>query len=232
MRESALDQGYEWILTLDQDSETSNEMVNELYRTYEAQKDKETIGIIAPRIFDASVDREAKFLRAKTKFLYERVHCDDQDLENVTTVITSGALTSLECFKSIGGFREDYFIDYVDTDFCLRAYLNGYRIIVSCRAKLTHQFGARREVRYGQFTLYPSFHSPGRWYTLSRNRIPMIRAYGKRLPFWLMYELTAAAYTFIRMLLTEDQKLSKVSACVRGTWDGLLGRLGIPPGSW
>ncbi len=226
---AAIEGGYEWILTLDQDSEPESDMVRELIRSYEKQISKSTIGMIAPRIVDARVDREALFLRASSKFLYERVRCEKQDLDHVATVITSGALINLACFTKVGGFREDLFIDYVDTDFCLRAKLLQYRILVSCRAKLKHQFGDRKEVRWGPVTLYPSFHSPERWYTISRNRIPMIKKFGLRFPFWLLYEFVASTYTFTRMLLTEDQKFKKVFACLKGSWDGLLGRLGPPP---
>lgn len=37
------------------------------------------------------------------------------------TLITSGMLIPLSLFGKIGMFREDYFIDSVDHEFCLRA---------------------------------------------------------------------------------------------------------------
>jgi rhamnosyltransferase len=49
-----------------------------------------------------------------------------QDMESV---ITSGSLLSLAAYTAIGPFREDFFIDHVDTEYCLRARLKHYRVI-------------------------------------------------------------------------------------------------------
>jgi rhamnosyltransferase len=73
---------------------------------------------------------------------------------------------------------------------------------------------------------YPRFHSSLRWYYLSRNRIPMLKMYAVRFPYWFIYEVFNFVYGFLRMLLLEDQRREKVAAFFRGTWDGLRGRLG------
>ncbi|MHA2428814.1 MAG: glycosyltransferase family 2 protein [Candidatus Hermodarchaeia archaeon] len=225
---SALDQGNEWVLTLDQDSVPAPNMIEHLSASFNKQKQQDYIAIVAPRIIDLEVEREALFLRRRSNWFYQRLRCTEADLDKITTVITSGALIRLKCFNELGGFREDLFIDYVDTDFCLRAINKGYRILVSCNAILKHQFGTRRMVKRGPMTLYPSFHPPERWYTISRNRIPMIRSFGLKNPHWFSYELVATIYTFWRMILSEDRKLEKISAMIRGTLDGLRSRLGAP----
>jgi rhamnosyltransferase len=225
---SALSQGYEWLLTLDQDSAPAPNMIEHLTDSFEGWNQQDDIAIISPRIIDLEVEREALFLRRRSLLFYQRLRCTDVDLDRITTVITSGALIRMKAFNVLGGFREELFIDYVDTDFCLRAINHGYRILVSCKAILKHQFGSRKMVRRGPMTLYPSFHSPERWYTISRNRIAIIRAFGFKNPQWFGYELVATTYTFWRMILTEDRKLEKIRALIRGTFDGLRGRLGVP----
>jgi rhamnosyltransferase len=225
---SALEQGYEWVLTLDQDSVPGPNMIEHLRNSFNNQDLQDGIAIIAPRIIDLEVEREAPFLRARSKLIFQRTLCDGADLDDITTVITSGALVRLKTFKKLGGFRDDLFIDYVDTEFCLRAIEEGYRILVSCQAFLKHQFGERKKIKRGLMTLYPSFHPPERWYTISRNRVPMIRSFAFKVPHWLTYELVAMTYTFWRMMLTEDRKYEKILALIRGTFDGLRGRLGAP----
>lgn len=225
---AAMDLNIEWILTLDQDSAPAEDMLERMLESLEKQDNSGDVGIIAPRIVDIEVGREAFFLRKSSKWIYQRVRCSGEDLENITSVITSGALIRMRCFQNLGGFREDFFIDYVDTEFCLRAIDKGYRILVSCGAILQHQFGKRQRVRRGLLTLYPSFHSPERWYTISRNRIPMIRTYGLKLPHWLVYEIVATIFITFRMLVTEGQRLSKIRAILHGTYDGLRGNLGPP----
>lgn len=227
----ARDEGFEWVLTLDQDSEPSQGMVDELWAAYDTVANPERIAIIAAQVIDAEIGRRAPFLRKRFGPFYRRDRCDNSTLEDVTTVITSGALVRLSVIEAIGGFREDFFIDYVDTEFCLRALSHGYRIAVACRAKLSHRLGNRKQIGLGPFCLYPTFHSPVRWYSISRNRVPMLRAYALRFPHWLTYEIVASLFWLVRMLATEDQKLDKLKAVLRGTWDGLHGRTGRPPDS-
>jgi rhamnosyltransferase len=227
--DKAIDLGCDWALLLDQDSEPAEDMVEKLCTSFDNSVEKEKIAIIVPRIIDKGIDRESPFLRQKTKWLYERVKCIDQDLTDISTAITSGALINLQTHQTIGEFREDFFIDYVDTDYCLRIKLHGFQILASCQAKLFHQFGSRQRIKSGPFTLYPSFHPAERWYTISRNRIPMLKEFGLKYPHWMIYELVASTYITLRMLLTEDRKLAKISGMLRGTFDGLRGRLGPPP---
>lgn len=47
----------------------------------------------------------------------------------------------MEAYKKIKGFNNELFIDTVDTDFCYRLLLNGYRIIQLKNIYLDHQLG-------------------------------------------------------------------------------------------
>ncbi len=147
-------------------------------------------------------------------------------MDDVTIVITSGALTNLQVWEKLGGFRDDFFIDYVDTEYCLRAKRAGYKILVSAGAKLYHRLGDKREVKRLGLTLKPTFHSPLRLYYVARNRVPMVREYALEFPHWFLFDVVAGAYNTLRILLTEDKRLQKLGATVQGTWDGLLGRMG------
>jgi rhamnosyltransferase len=224
----AVEAGFDWVLTLDQDSEPDTLMVELLLKGFETHQAKEQIAILAPKIVDIGLEREALFLRSKSKFLYERHRCCEGTIVDVTNVITSGALICMKAYKDIGKFRSDFFIDYVDTEFCLRAHKKGYLIVAVCDAKLNHRFGERQSVRFGPLTLFPSFHRPERWYTISRNRIPMIKSYGLKYPHWLIYEAVATIYILLRMLFTEDQRWDKLKAIAKGTMDGIFGRMGLP----
>jgi len=224
----AQERGYQWMITFDQDSQPEGNFVKQLCSTWKVIDKKKDIGIIAPQILDANLGKKSLFLRRRFSMIYERVGCQDTVLEDVTYVITSGAMVNTQIAEEIGGFREDFFIDYVDTEFCLRARKHGYRILVACEAKIHHYFGERKHIRWGPVDFYPSFHSPERWYTMSRNRIPMILTYGLKFPHWFTYEIVATGYILLRMLLTEDQKGAKLGQFLRGTWDGLRGRMGPP----
>ena len=227
--ERAIERGATWALTLDQDSLPAQDMVHELLSAQEALPGADQVAVLAPQVVDSQHGRPALFLRKRSRWLFRRAPCENGLLDDVTIVISSGSLIKLTLFTALGGFREDFFIDYVDTEYCLRAQANGFRIAVACSAHLEHRLGDRREASLAGLHMLPTFHSPARWYYISRNRIPMLRMYSLRFPHWLFYEIVASTYGMLRMLLFEDRRLEKVRAILRGTLDGLRGRMGPGP---
>jgi rhamnosyltransferase len=223
--------GFHLVLMLDQDSAPRPGMVDALVRTYELHPDRERIAVLASQPEDAVFGFQPRFLRERRGFLFERALCEGDWLDDVSIVISSGSVVNTSIYQALGGFREDFFIDYVDTEYCLRALTRGYRIVVACGAKLEHRLGDRTVKRAGPFVLYPTRHSPTRWYYISRNRIPMLRMYARRFPHWLTYEISISVFWLLRMLVAEDRRAEKVGAVLRGTWDGLRGRMGPMPGS-
>ena len=133
---------------------------------------------------------------------------------------------SLRIYEQVGPFRDDFFIDYVDTEYCLRVKNHGLKIIVACSARLLHKLGNQKKFKVGGIEVRPTFHSAIRWYYISRNRISMIREYGMHFPHWLIYEMVINGYGFLRMLLFEDRKWKKILALTFGTLDGLKGQMG------
>jgi len=225
----AIGLGYPWTLLLDQDSIPGPDMIGKMAEVYEGQPVSQRVAIIAPNITDPETDAIARFLRPRGGLLFQRPSCRGRQIDNVTIVIASGALVSNEIYRKLGPFREDYFIDYVDTEFCLRVVSNGYQIVVACKAVLSHKLGSPKLRRLGPFRLYPRFHSPARWYYIARNRVPTIARYGLRMPHWLFFELMASGYHFLRMLALEDRRFEKVGAYVAGTIDGIRGKMGPLP---
>ncbi len=223
----AIERGFEAAFVFDDDSLPASGMVADVLEVYEGHPDRSGIAIVAPDVSVPSAAVKARFLRPRGRFLYQRIPCtDSRTLENVSTVISSGALFNLQVYQQLGPVREDFFIDYVDTEYCLRAVQHGYRIVVACQALLIHQLGNQKEARFGPLTMHPLFHSPLRWYYISRNRVPMMSMYALRWPHWFLYELVINAYGLVRLVLFEDQKLAKAIAMLFGTLDGLAGRMG------
>lgn len=230
---AALNQGFEWaythgfehILTFDQDSylqEGSIKHLEDVFLRYPAEK----LAIVASTIHDPTVKKQAKFLRARTKWRFEWSFCRKEILEDISFAITAGSLYSLEAYRELGAFRDDFFIDYVDEEYCLRANQKGYKIIAACNARINHQLGEReKRILFGH-TFYPTFHSPLRWYYISRNRISMLKTYAYRFPHWFFYEIIASSYTLIRMLFFENHRKLKLEAVFLGTTDGLRGKMG------
>lgn len=227
----AMKLGYDHIIALDQDSIPAPGMIEEMLNVYKTYPEQGNLAVIAPKIEDLSAGIITQYLRPKRGFFFERKGCTEQVLENVSIVITSGSLYNLKTYQKVGPFRDDFFIDYVDTEYCLRAKRQGYNIIVACNARLFHRLGNQQKIHIGMLEVRPTFHSTIRWYYISRNRIPMFRAYGFHFPHWLLYEFAIDSYGFLRMLLFEDHKMAKMLAVILGCVDGLFGRLGEIPAS-
>ncbi len=225
----ALEQDFQQVVAFDQDSQPAPGMIATMLEVFSAHAEDGRLAMVAPLVIDPIVNIQARYLRPKNKFLFERASCNGTVLTNVTYVITSGSLYDLAAYQEIGPFRDDFFIDYVDTEYCLRARQFGYRIVIACNAHLSHRQGEREKRALGRYDHYPTFHPPLRWYFISRNRIPMIRQYAMRFPHWFVYELVASLYTLWRMLLFETPKKAKLQAFLLGTLDGLRGRLGKAP---
>ena len=221
--------GCDWLLALDQDVRPAPDMVDRLIETVHDHATPQRLAIVASNLGDAELGIRARFLRRRAGPFFQRAECRGERLDSVAIAVSAGSLYRLDVLAQLGGFREDFFIDYVDTEYCLRVLAAGYRIAVACRARLDHRLGDRRRVRLGPATFFPTHHSPQRWYYIARNRVPMIRLYAGRFPFWLTYDLIAGGYGLLRMLVLEGGRRRKLAALILGTRDGLRRRMGPAP---
>ncbi|WP_461489920.1 glycosyltransferase family 2 protein, partial [Pontibacter sp. HJ8] len=150
----AAKQGFDWLLTMDQDSKASDNMIERLLEVCDIYG-KEELGIIAPKYLQQT-DTSATA---------------GSGLEEVDIVITSGNLLNLNAFIKTGPFREDFFIDYVDHEYCLRLRLAGYKIIVNNSVLLYHELGNSQSHHLFGKSVIASHHNPLRRYYITRNRL-------------------------------------------------------------
>lgn len=214
----AMDRGYSWILTLDQDSLLPESYVNLIKRVWFSSEEKEKIGILAPRHFDRSTGYQSRDYRKLGGLLSNR-----------DIVMTSGNLIPVSVFSKVGLYDEDLFIEYVDHDFCLRVKKAGLRTVLVGDAHLGHSLGKIR-----QHHLFPGVfffshnYLPVRRYYRARNRIILYR---RHWGLWIFQDQEFAIKDMIKILLVEDKRWEKVKATLAGTFDALLGRLGSYDGA-
>lgn len=109
---SAIKAGYDWLMTMDQDSKATPSMVNKLMSFVYDNRNKH-LGIVAARPIFTDETVEVSLI---PKYEY------------VDVVISSGNVINLAAYEEIGGFENKLFIDSVDTDFCLSLHLFKYSI--------------------------------------------------------------------------------------------------------
>ncbi|WP_342383519.1 glycosyltransferase family 2 protein [Bacteroides ovatus] len=201
----ALEHGYDWIITLDQDSVAPKNLV----ATYSLLKNETRLGMMCCKICDRNFG-EKRELRTKTT-----------GVEEVKMCITSASMMNLEAWKLVGGFSDDFFIDSVDFDICLSMREYGYKIIRTNDAVLLHEVG-HSKLRYlfgKEYQIYQ--HSPLRYYYMVRNGIYL----GKRHHF-VIRAIYRSLRLFMLVMLYENDRIAKAKMMGLGYWHALINKYG------
>ncbi len=227
--EHAAKLGCTWVVTFDQDSRPEPGMVAAMVAT---QQRHPSAAVIGPRIHEEGSDPDGYrwvTRHESVPFLFRRIACTGADLPAVTMMVTSGSMVAVAEWRRLGAFDGALFIDYIDTDFCLRVIRSGRTVAVSGQAVLRHRLGARQTRTVLGRDFRPTHHAAFRHYYMARNRVRMWWRHAWAVPHWAAFDLSFALYNYTRVLLFEDQRWAKMKATVRGTWHGLLGRTGPMP---
>lgn len=222
---AALNQGLEyaqknsftWALTLDQDTQCYPDMADTLLSVSKACKPRPMV--IGGNYLDPRNNRP-------------KVPSGEADAYlELKTVITSGCLIDVGFAVAIGGFREDYFIDQVDHEFCLRARARGKKVLISCKPVMTHSVGTPGGVRLPLLGVLPN-HPPVRKYYIARNTVVTLGMYWRQEPEWCLRRLVRLLLGLGGMAALEKNRLAKVRAFAAGISDGIFHRLGPCRRKW
>jgi rhamnosyltransferase len=206
----ARDRFFLWALTLDQDSVVEPFLVQALLEAYNDFPMKEKVAVVGSNYFDEN--------RGKT--LVPESPGQPAYLEQ-TTVITSGSLISVDAYDRVGPFRDDFFIDHVDDEYCLRACSRGYKVILCRRPVISHSIGGAVGKRILGRTVWSSNHSPARRYYMARNFLWVARKYFSFRPGWVALRALRHAGFLLLMVLLEKERWGKIESSAKGIRDGL-----------
>lgn len=218
----ALDQGHDWVLTLDHDSVAAPDTVENLFRTYAEVADRNP-GILSPTHIDGSTGRKYRY-PVFGKFLFRHLTPAERPL-SCSFCIGSGCLIPKRVFETAGLFKEEYFVYAVDTEFCRRVLRHGYSIYVSEKATLVHREGSGRKAALGIFQLRTPDWSARSLYYIFRNVIHDLRA--NPVFSWRIHEGLFLARALLTLLLAHPPDRKACWGAVRrGISDGIKGRMG------
>lgn len=203
--ETARDNGFEWVLTLDQDTIVPSSILNE---AEELLKIDDDIAVVCPRIHDVISGETWPQLGDFTQVIY------------VDRCITSGSVNSVRAWETVGGFDEFLFIDEVDHDFCYRLNKKGFKICLASNLVIDHKIGETQIRKVFGKKIFIRNHSAFRKYYICRNIVYLSRKfYGKVRLDAIVHVLAFTGKT----ALFEKEKVKKIAACVRGIRDGIRG---------
>ncbi len=205
----AVDAGFDWMLTMDQDSSFSGNAFFELAAT---KFNDNNIGIIG-----ASAHQNMPF---KNAF--------DGDFNSNLFLITSGNLVQVNAWQKVGGYNEKLFIDEVDTDFCLRLQKMKFNVLSTKENYLEHKLGNTFNVKI-QLTkkVWPiGIHAPFRMYYMTRNGLYMIKQYAFTHPKYALYRLKSLVAKFSFIVFFYPNKSSYFKNFFSGVKDFMVSRFG------
>ena len=216
---SAMTSGAWAIAFFDQDSIFDNSflfsLISELHRGVP--------NIVSPRCIDIDTFSELPSQRL-TKFGFVKpVYCDvNTELYSVDITISSGSVATREVFELAGKMDENLFIDYVDTEWCLRCRSKKIPISVVTNAVMWHRIGSKT-INVGPLRI--SIHDPTRCYYQIRNSFHLFRK--GHVPWsYATMEMSSVFLNRLLLLRHVHNRINYLRAYVQGFRDGLLGAVG------
>lgn len=149
----AIASGFEWLLTMDQDSYFNEKDIYSYLECISADINKSKVSMYGIEYIENNS-------AVKT--------CTPVEVEQM---ITSGSMLNLATFTIAGGFDEALFIDEVDLDYCYNSIIKGFKIIQFKNIFLHHTLGKvshHKSLKNLQLTPR-TLHSPIRVYYMIRN---------------------------------------------------------------
>lgn len=196
----ARDNGFTWVLTLDQDSVIVSGLID-VYLHYSADESFSDVAAFTCLIKDRN-------------YIDEKYEKQLLEVVEVPYCITSATFMNVEKYYRTKGYDRSFFIDAVDFDICYSLRECGYRL---CRVNFE---GLYHEVGHGENRFFLGkkivvYHqTPMRIYYFARNMIIMSKKHRKLFPWFSLVKKELAL--FMRIVLYEDNRSEKLKFFFKG----------------
>lgn len=208
------------ILLLDDDSLPAADMVARLLSGLKKARKEggREVAIAGPYIEEEALGQPPKYIRPKGKYNFTRVSFDETTpiLRDLFYVAASGSLMPIDIFDHIGNLKEEFFIYFIDTEFCLRARKHGFDIIAVRDAKISHRFGQRSNHEFLGHKFSTTNHPPQAREYMFRNRKKLWIKYFESDAGYVWFDILRAQSEVLRIILFEKNKTEKLAAIMRG----------------
>ncbi|GCD09731.1 glycosyltransferase [Clostridium tagluense] len=210
--EVCINQNCDWALNLDQDSTFYNDIIA-VYRKYINNNTCTNIMGLCPQYFT-----------------YQNNPKLNESSIQVKETIQSGTLFNIEKYLKLGFFKDDYFIDYVDFEYCYRAEKQGYIFMRCNSAALIHNkdeavfdkdYKYYREIKCFKYRHHYMYPSETRTYYVFRNGMDVFFTYKK------ISVLINLLTRIVKCILFEKNKMGQLKAMLNGFRDYKRKKYGI-----
>ncbi len=171
----ALKDGFEWVMTLDQDSSFNKLMMEKYIFLFNKYSNNDEIVSFGTEVNNLNEYMDyLKWIRKKIfrpikRFFIPFKQPAISEIEYKTFTIASGNIINLNAWSVLGGFDEYLFIEEVDSNFCHRIIRSGKKIAKFPQVILDQCFGEKKK-----FTLFPKLrpiYTDFRYFYVFRNKM-------------------------------------------------------------
>ena len=169
----ALKNKYEYVMTMDQDSYFDDEDIKQFVKLLSEYITENKYNIFCPYLKTPEITSITDDIKnfIKRKILHRKAALKDESpVSQLDYCISSGSVISLDKWNELNGFNEDFYIDDVDHEFCLR--LNQkypFSILRFNTVFMNHKIGNEKKTFFHR----TDFHNPVRLYYITRNAFYM-----------------------------------------------------------
>ena len=237
---------YIWILNNDTVIEK-----NSLLEMVKVIDSNNRIGIVGSKLLRYDIPTTLQTLCGTTKMTWKNAgkgnylfsnEEDKQDFNKIFEldsgyIVGASILIRKEVFEDIGLLDENYFMWAEDTDFCMRAIRNGWKLYCCGKSKIWHKEGAssgsgKMKKFLWRTSIRPSFSRfiiTG--YLDIRNHIYFVKKHWGTFHMWIYIlgpNLKKVSRKILGILLFDDRKLQRIKLLLKGIIDGIIGKVGKP----
>lgn len=221
----AIDENADFVLLMDQDGAPAPNMLKKLLEAHAVLSEPVPIAAVGPKLVDAHTGEPFRFFQYLGPFRCYHPW-SERKTYSADRLMSSGSLIPVNVFRQVGLLDERFFIDCVDTEWCLRAKSMGLQCHGVADAILRHELGNRlRTLNLGVKRLKFYCHSPMRSYYISRNAWLMARMphvpWGQKL-----YETVNSLTRLVVYPILSENKLEHLKWTLLGLVHGIMGKSG------
>lgn len=211
----AIEDGFDYIATMDQDSKFEDG-ANDLLIDYIENCNENKIAIVAPSVIALETEKNGN-TKEIPLFVF------DEKTKEFPWVMTSGSVMQLRAYQEVGGFDEKLFVDHIDIDIGIKFFQGGYKIIRLKDAIIYQHLGHAKTRKFLGKEIHPNFDNPVRTYYIARNQHYLMKKYGCSYR-----KFTNVSYLkmILKIMLYENEKKEKLLMFFRGLYDGYKGFMG------
>lgn len=130
-------EGFDWLLTLDQDTSLPRQLLTEMTRLAREFSSSDRIVGVAPQLLDGEMPVSPMSVAAWRPRVMPRGFTGVPERE--TTALNSTLLWKISHLRAIGGFDSSFWLDYLDHVLCHRTWLAGRRLYIAGNLEVHHQ---------------------------------------------------------------------------------------------